>query len=206
VVVPPLSGVTLAPGETYVVAHQNSTVADLADEMYSTSLANDGFGVWLENDERDLIDAVSVHNAAEEGECGAALPNSLDFARAQSYQRVGVTGDVSVDFIKAHRTPGAPNATEPDPGVQPSDVLVSELANGGPGGNNDDFIELANYGVGVVDVSGWRIYRCTAEGRRLTTTLQATIPDGVRWDRARSSWRHVPRWTCLPASTTFGTT
>ncbi len=179
--VPALEGVKLEPGETFVIAHESFT-GENVDAEYSVSLANAGFGAWIEDADRRLVDSVAVYAAPVDSECAlgsAPLPNDLDGARSQTYQRVDLTGDPAADFIKAGRTPGAPNATEPDPGVQPSDVLISELTNGGPAGSSDNFVEFANFGDEAVDVSGWRFYRCWASGRRTPTSLQAEIPDGT---------------------------
>jgi len=52
-----------------------------------------------------------------------------------------------------------------------SDVLISEVANGGAGAtsqaNRDstkNFIEITNYGAAPVDISGWKIFRCGQTG------------------------------------------
>jgi hypothetical protein len=182
--VPPLEDVRLAPGETYTIAHPDSTVTHLADRADAiSSYANDGFGIVIEDADRNIVDAAAVYADTVHSDCTdrvpSNLPNDLDFQRAQSYQRVATTGDVQRDFIKAERTPGAPNATEPDPGVQPSDVRISELTNGGPRGSSDNFIELANFGDQPVDIGGWEVWRCRAPGYRLPTYLQVTVPDGV---------------------------
>lgn len=55
--------------------------------------------------------------------------------------------------------------------IEPSSVLVSEVAAGGPGAtsqsNRDgtkNFIELTNYGDEPMDISGWQIFRCGQAG------------------------------------------
>ncbi|QOR72201.1 lamin tail domain-containing protein [Ruania alkalisoli] len=52
-----------------------------------------------------------------------------------------------------------------------SDVLISEVANGGAGASSQsnrdsakNFIEITNYGAAPVDISGWRIFRCGQTG------------------------------------------
>lgn len=180
-VVPLLVDVTLAPGETYLVAHKDSTVAGIADAPFvaGQGLPDTGAGAYLADDRRRVVDAVALYAQATISDCGLTqLPNSLDYARGQSYQRVEVSG-AATDYIKAARTPGGPNASEPDTGVQSSSVLISELANGGPGGDSDDFVELANLGEDPVEVGGWNIYRCSQTGRRLASYLQATLPAGT---------------------------
>jgi 3',5'-cyclic AMP phosphodiesterase CpdA len=177
----PLVGVQLDPGERYVFAHRDSTVAH-ADARYTWSFVDVGFGVRIEDENEQVVDGVAVYPAPMDSECdmgGPTLPNVLNFKDAQSYQRIGLTGDATDDFIIAERTPGAPNATEPHPGVQHTDVLISELTNGGVGGGFDNFIELSNYGEQPVDISGWSIYRCDRDGRLGTGNLQVTIPTGT---------------------------
>ncbi|MBD8045179.1 lamin tail domain-containing protein [Arthrobacter sp. Sa2BUA2] len=69
--------------------------------------------------------------------------------------------------------------------VQPgSDVLISEVANGGAGANPQsnraaarNFIEITNYGSGPMDISGWKIFRCGQTGGGYGP--QAVIPDGT---------------------------
>ncbi|MEU6646864.1 lamin tail domain-containing protein [Saccharomonospora sp. NPDC046836] len=92
--VPTLREIELAPGETYVIAHQAATF-EHADARYDVSLANAGFGAWLEDADRRLVDSVAVYAAPTDSECAMGstpLPNNLDSGRAQTYQRVGVTG------------------------------------------------------------------------------------------------------------------
>lgn len=179
----PFPAVTLAPGETYMIAHERSTVTDRADALYGTSLANAGFGVWLADGQERLVDRVGVYAPPSDSACGPTsatqLRNDLDYSGGQTYQRVGTSGDASVDFVKAGRTPNSPNLSAPDPGVQPSDVLISELTNGGPAGSRDNFIEMGNFGEQSVDVSGWELYRCTRTGRRFGGTLLVTVPQGT---------------------------
>ncbi|MFC4337849.1 lamin tail domain-containing protein [Salininema proteolyticum] len=180
--IPLLEGVTLAPGETYLIANRNGTVPD-ADAYYDVSLANAGFGVRLEDERRAIADAVAVYASPTDSECSLddePLPNDLNGVRNQTWQRTGHTGTDADDFIRAERTAGEPNATEPDEGVQPGDVLVSELTNLGPNGSADDFVEFANYGDETADIGGWEFYRCWGSGRTTPGSLQATVPAGTR--------------------------
>lgn len=52
-----------------------------------------------------------------------------------------------------------------------ADVLVSEVAAGGPGGADDAFIELTNYGDAPADLDSWRVYHCGASGSRGASPL-----------------------------------
>lgn len=178
---PPLDGVALDPGETFLIANAAGAFPD-ADAHYTSSLANVGFGVWLENPNRVLMDAVAVYAAPGDSECapgGTPLPNDLNGVRDQTWQRIGDTGVLADDWIRAARTPDEPNATEPDAGPVDGPVLVSELANGGPAGSSDEFAEFTNYGDATIDVSGWRFYRCFGSGRTDDGGLQAVFPFGT---------------------------
>ena len=65
---------------------------------------------------------------------------------------------------------------------QGGQVIISEIANGGPGGYHDNFIELANWGDEPVDVSGWELFRCTGTGSVASApqnTLQGRIGAGA---------------------------
>lgn len=73
---------------------------------------------------------------------------------------------------------------------QISGVVVSEIANGGPGGYHDNFIEIANWGDSPVDVTGWQLFRCTGTGAVASgpqNTLEGTIDAGETWVFARES-------------------
>ena len=73
---------------------------------------------------------------------------------------------------------------------QTNGVVISEIANGGPGGYHDNFIEVTNWGTEPVDVSGWELFRCTGTGSVASApqnTLEGTIGAGERWVFARES-------------------
>lgn len=176
--VPDLQGVVLAPGETYLLAHENSTVTEEADELFDRALYAEASGIWVEDAELNLIDRLSVSPQARSSFCGTSIPSDLDYVSGQSWQRVDTTGDPQSDFIRATRTPNAANATTPDPGVQASDVLVSEIANGGSEPDSD-VVELANFGEADADLSGWSVYACTEFGYRTQETLLATFDEGT---------------------------
>lgn len=60
-------------------------------------------------------------------------------------------------LVSSTTTAGAARAPE---------VRISEVANGGPGGGADEFIEIANFGDEPVDLDGWGIFTCgTSAGR-----------------------------------------
>src|SRR5690625_3842056 len=176
--VPDLQGVVLAPGETYLLAHEDSTVTEEADELFDRALYAEASGIWVEDAELNLIDRLSVSPQARSSFCGTSIPSDLDYVSGQSWQRVDITGDPQADFIRAARTPNEPNTTTPDPGVQASDVLVTEIANGGSEPDSD-VVELANFGQDDADLSGWSVYACTEFGYRTQETLLATFDEGT---------------------------
>ncbi|MEO8261623.1 MAG: lamin tail domain-containing protein [Pseudolysinimonas sp.] len=45
-------------------------------------------------------------------------------------------------------------------------VLIDELANGDAESDSNSFVELRNWGDEAVDLTGWRLFRCSAQGLR----------------------------------------
>ena len=171
-----LTGVVLGPGQVFTV----SKIGMAGDAHISSPFDTSGFGLFLENSNDELVDAVGVYPNEPwptQSECtrGANLPNSLAYALDESWQRVAATGNPTADFVKAAATLGAPNATAAPP-VRPTDVVISEFAPSGPASTDDEFVELWNLSGAAVDIGGWQLYRCTATGRMRADTLQATIP------------------------------
>lgn len=176
-----LTGIVLRPGEIVTV----SRVGLPGDARFLSGFDVTGFGLYLEDPDDRPVDLVAVFPNEPfpvKTECsppGGNLPNVLDFAQGESWQRVAATGDPSRDWVVAPATLDAANATR-SPSAARSDVVVTELASMGPGGSADDFVELRNEGTAVADVSGWLLYRCTAGGRLRPDTHQLTIPEGTR--------------------------
>ncbi|KQQ94654.1 hypothetical protein ASF62_11345 [Leifsonia sp. Leaf325] len=61
-------------------------------------------------------------------------------------------------------------------------VVINELAAGGPASDSDSFFELRNIGTTAVDLSGWGVYRCSAQGLRANVGRAETDLDGVTLD------------------------
>ena len=174
-----LAGVVLEPGELFVV----SKVGMPGDDHISQPFPSDGFGLYLENPRGELVDGIGVYPNEPwptQSECAADgnLPNVLAFAFDESWQRFGVTGDVAVDFRVEPATLGEQNASA---AVKPVDsgVVISEFAPSGAGSVDDEFVELHNAGTTAVDISGWELYRCTANGRLRVNGLESTVPAGT---------------------------
>jgi hypothetical protein len=176
-----LTGVVLQPGEIFTV----SRVGMPGDDHFTATFDLTGFGLYLEDADDRPVDLVGVYPDEPwptRGECtpmGGNLPNALDFAQDESWQRVAATGDPARDWIAAPATIAEPNATR-SPASAGTGVVISELAGAGPAGDDDDFIELRNDGAETVDLGGWQLFRCTASGRLRPSTLQLTVPAGTR--------------------------
>ena len=172
-----LTGVVLQPGEIYTVSKSGMP----GDAHVTQPFASQGFGLYLEAPDARLVDRVGVYPNAPwptESECttaGRNLPNSLNFAAGESWQRLGTAPN---DFVAAPSTIGAQNVTNA-PVAAATTVVVSEVAASGPAGSEDEFVELANVGATDQDISGWQLFRCTAGGRVTSGTLQLTVPGGT---------------------------
>ena len=175
-----LDGVVLKPGQLFTIG----TAALEADTHFNQALGLTGFGLYLEGPQKQLVDAVGVYPNQPwltESDCtvdGANLPNTLDFARNESFQRVAATGDPERDYLVAPSTRGTANLAPAEPRSK-SGVVISELAGAGPTGAGDDFIELRNDGAKATDLSGWQLFRCAPSGRLRSDSLQLTIADGT---------------------------
>ncbi|MEL4317976.1 lamin tail domain-containing protein [Leifsonia sp. YIM 134122] len=182
-------GLLTIANEDYVPAEGEASVA----LRYSTSFSDSSFGALLTTPDGTRVDGVTVSphpdSACQDGD--AKLPAELDYRAGESWQRIADTGGLLADFVIAPRTPGTANATEeesvfrgPFDYPQRASVAISEFATdpsteGMPAGSvQRNFVELANYGDESVDLSGWSIARCEADGLRARED-QARIADGT---------------------------
>lgn len=190
-----LRGVVLQPGQIHTV----SRVGLPGDAHTASPFDLTGFGLFLEAPDDSPVDMVGVFPNEPwpmPSECtppGGNLPNVLDFAHGESWQRVAATGDPERDWIVAPSTLGAANARAALP-ESDSAVVISELAGAGADGPDDDFVELRNDGDVSADIGGWQVFRCTASGRARPGTLQLTVPTGTRLE---------PGQTWVAGSATF---
>ena len=71
-------------------------------------------------------------------------------------------------------------ATDPGPFVAPppisTTIQLSQVSTQGPGGTQDEFVELQNVQAEPLDISGYSIWACTATNQQV---LLATIPSGI---------------------------
>ncbi len=179
------SGTILAPGQRWVVGGLGFT--GNAQATLAHGLADVTFGVIVRSGRGWVVDRFAVSSqldtACQDGD--DKLPAVLDGATAESYQLT------DAGFIIARRTPGTGNATverslfaQPfsypaRPGVAISEVATDPSVEGMPVGSEQrNFIELGNYSSEIVDISGWTVRRCEADGNR-GADPQFTVPDGT---------------------------
>ena len=161
---------TIGAGERWLFARERdqSTIADAdVKQRYKTSLANESYGALLRDSSGEDVDAVAVQfpgTASQACGEGTVLANTTDSAAGESFQRTQDTDDNAADFIRAPRTPGAENATEPSAAPKRGDVLISEVAHTGADG--EGLIEIANFGDQEVDVTDLRVDVVNQFGRR----------------------------------------
>lgn len=126
-------------------------------------------------------DSLLPHPAGAESK-GSSSVSSKRTARAlAALASTGVVGGLLAGAVTpAHASPSFPNA-EP---VVGGPVLISEVANGGPGADSnanrvsaDDFMEIANFGDAPVDISNYRILRCGQTGDLYGP--QKVVPEGT---------------------------
>ena len=113
---------------------------------------------------------------------GTPLANTLDFGSGESYQRVSTTGDNAKDFVRATRTPGEYTTDVQAIEVQKpklGDVVINEIAAGGPNGQQAQYVEIINRGDNEADLSGMRVDYCDAKGRRMLDPA-AIVPEGMK--------------------------
>jgi hypothetical protein len=89
----------------------------------------------------------------------------------------GLVATVSV-LAGAGASPAGAATVAANPSSEPT-VLINELANGGPGGTEETFFELRNWGDQPVDLSGWNVYRCSFQGLRANYGREEAELQGV---------------------------
>ncbi len=167
------SGVVLQPGEQYLIARAGERPGGVEpDDVVSGGFGAAGYGYVLEDPQRRIADSVAVYPMTPwpmTSECdpSGSLPDIVDTAAGESYQRFGATTTEPGAFRIAIATPGAPNAVAVAPvSAVAGTVRIAEVAPFGAAGSGDDVVELRNDGSTTVSLDGWRLERCTAEGER----------------------------------------
>jgi predicted extracellular nuclease len=90
-----------------------------------------------------------------------------------------------------------------------SGVVISEFRFRGPLGGNDEFVELVNAGLTVVDISGWRLQGCSgttgAPSQRATVPAGVSLSPGQHYLFTNSATSGGPYSGTVPGDTTYGT-
>lgn len=166
------SGVVLAPGQLYLIARAGEQPAGVSpDDVMSAPFAPGGYGYVLEDPQQRVADSIAVYPTTPwmmRSECDprGSLPDIVDTAAGESYQRLGASRTDDGRFVIAEATPGAPNSSSRAARAEPTGIVIAEVAPFGPAGSGDDLVELRNDGTRAVSLAGWTLERCTAEGER----------------------------------------
>ncbi|GAA5199162.1 lamin tail domain-containing protein [Microbacterium jejuense] len=174
----------LVSGARLVIGGPGFTAAGRNDVRTATSLADTVSGVLLVDAGGRRVDGVGV-SSHEDTACQSGrdkLPAVLDYRTGESWQR-----QADGAFAIASRTPGAPNAAGTDdvaavftyssgPGVAVSEIATDPRIEGTPRRN---FVEIANFSDHDVDISGWTLVPCGADGFRRTDDLAVVAHDTV---------------------------
>ncbi|TPW77158.1 lamin tail domain-containing protein [Schumannella soli] len=174
----------------------------VAVSQYSDSACQDGDAKLPA-----ILDAVADESwqRAEPGSSAASV-STASTTPASTTPAPATPASATPGWIIAPRTPGAANASRESsvfraafayPAKADRGVAISEIAND-PGApvlpstlTQRNFIEIANYGSRTIDVGGWTLRRCMADGLR-APAVQTTIPAGTKlkpgatWTAARA--------------------
>ncbi|WP_153683242.1 lamin tail domain-containing protein [Agromyces agglutinans] len=91
----------------------------------------------------------------------------------------GTAPAAALGATAAPATPASASATPPAAATPGRGVVIAELANGGTGSRSDSFFELENTGDEPVDLTGWEVARCSAQGLRANTGRSEADLTGV---------------------------
>ena len=175
------AGSVVAPGDSWVFAHEASGLAGEADATYATGLHFRDFGLMLLTADEQIVDRAGAYDNRNSA-CtdGAPVDPKLNPFNDEAYQRVADTGSNDADFaVTTTRTPGshdpaaAPTTAAPSPHTG---LKISEITAAGPAGSADEFVELANYGTEPINLSGFSAFRCYGSGQA-GVGPNAQVPD-----------------------------
>jgi hypothetical protein len=192
-------GTRLAPGERVLVAGAEYSGGAPAIATAASAMADLAFGVALADADGLLVDRVAVARLADSAcqDDETKLTPIADALAAESYQRA------DDGWVVAPRTPGEENASvqhavfdEPfayadEPGVAISEVATDPAQSELPDDlRQRNWIELANYGSTAIDLSGWQVRRCQADGRlaiepQVEIAAGTVLEPGETWIAAR---------------------
>lgn len=164
---------SIPAGGSYVIAHANGAQAASAQATFASGMHWRDYGAMLVQPDDSIVDSfgsfANRNSMCTDGEPMAQDVNSL---QNESYHRVSDTGNNAKDFVVAtQRTPGVAtdrkdlSIVEPGAGFSHGPIRFSEFSTAGPGGTNDEVVELANFGDQPVNLKGYSLTRCEGTGR-----------------------------------------
>jgi len=171
---------TISAGERWVFARESdqSTIRDAdVTQRYTTSLADESYGALLRDSLGKDVDAVAVQFPGTTNQArgeGTMLANTTDSAAGESFQPTQDTDDNAADLIRAPRTPGKDNATEPAAAPKCGGVLISEVAHTGADG--EGLIEITIFENTEIDVADLRVGWSTGSGAGLWGCRAGRMP------------------------------
>ena len=172
------AGVTIGANEYFLISHDSVRIALGADAWYSSGELDPGSGVAVFTDGGVEVDAVGTGPVPWKDGAGSLygegthLPPMSDATIAQSYERKSGVGncvdtdDNAADFFHnmGSRNPqglgttaacGTP--TPPTPPPVPNHLVISEFRFDGPGGNDDEFVEIFNPTAFPIPLLGYEL-------------------------------------------------
>ena len=100
------------------------------------------------------------------------------FRRGCSALAAGALLVTGAGLTSAYGAVSPPAGDVPRPTESDYHVLVSEMTNGGPAGDSDDFFEVRNFGDEPVDISAWSLFHCSSKGNRFKEPY-VVVSDGT---------------------------
>ena len=101
---------------------------------------------------------------------------------SHALRRIAATVGFSVAVLglSVMATQPAQAASDPGPFVTPppisNTIQISQVSTQGPGGTQDEFVEIQNVQAQPLDISGWSLWACTATNQQVQL---AVIPAGI---------------------------
>jgi hypothetical protein len=168
------TGTVIQPGKTFLYAATSSTATVLpgvtVNARYATGMHWRDFGAMITRADDRIVDRVGFYeNRNSICTAGTSQAENLSSMQAEAYHRISDTRDNATDFMLAReRSPGTVSAkadlSKPAKAIR-GDLRISEIVGAGPAGENDEFVEIGNYGTSDINLSGYSLARCDGDGR-----------------------------------------
>ena len=101
---------------------------------------------------------------------------------SHALRRIAATVGFSVAVLglSVMATQPAQAASDPGPFVTPppisNTIQISQVSTQGPGGTQDEFVEIQNVQAQPLDISGWSIWACTATNQQVQLAVICPPP------------------------------